>query len=400
MTMHPVPTVALALNFPKWEAEFLSAANHPASAVRVARRCVDATDVLAYVLTVDVDAVLVAVDLPGLDAHTVSVLAQSCATVIGVASDLQAYDRAFSLGISHCVLVEPGHAIRAVQAVATTLRDSQLRATDVNTMEIPASPAGTVVVVAGPTGSVGRTMAAVTIADESVRRGRRCLLIDADVRAGSVDQMLGITDCTASVDWLLHQISLGQVQATTVWDSAFEVGENLRVIAGPSGSRLLRPQLWKALMGFAAETADLVVIDAGALPNPQSSFDPDPADAAFATLSAADVALMMGGSDPIAVARLLRCLHEVRQVVPAERICTVVSRERADDQQWHEFMERRLAHRIDDHVVAPRFIAEDASACSKALKQAVTLAEAAPRSRARRDLQALAEHLWEAAKAA
>ena len=379
--------------------------NHPASAVRVSRRCVDATDLLAYVATVDVDAVLVAVGLPGLDAHTVTVLGSHCRTVIAVASDLQEYDQAFALGLAHCVLVESGHAIRAVQAIASTARESRLRATDSAANDaassgIPTTPAGAVVVIAGPAGSVGRTLAAVTIADESVRRGRRCILIDADARAGSIDQMLGITDSAASVDQFLHQMSLGQLRSSHLWDEATSVNDNLRVVAGPCGSRLLRPQMWQTMVAMAAEVADLVVIDAGSLPSARTPIDGDAADPAFATLVAADMALMIGGSDPIAIARLLRCLHDVRQIVPPQRICTVVSRDRDDDRLWHEFMERRLAQRVDDRVIAPRFIADDAAACTKALKLAVTLADAAPRSRTRRDLQALTEHLWESAKAA
>lgn len=399
MSMSRQPTVALALNFPDWESEFLAAMTHPSAGTRVTRRCVDVSDMSAYVATTDVDVVVVALTLPGLDAHVAAGITRGVRLVVALAADDADRERALALGLENVVTLDELHMPRTAASVIALIRHREFAtAADVEpfeeVIEEDMRRLGALVIVTGPQGSAGRTTTAVTIADEAVRMGQRCLLIDADVHAGSIDQMLGITDNRACVNAMLRQLALGALDPEVLWRSAVDIEPGLRAIVGPSSARQVRPELWRRLLVIATQTADLVVVDRGvllALAETSENLE---------DVSKADAVIVVGGSDPIAVARLLRCVHEVKTILPIERLCTVVSRDRGDDRAWHEFMVRRLGRRVENDVIAPMFITEDAAACAKALRQGQTLAHAAPRSRVRRDLRALTDHVLAVAHAA
>jgi tyrosine-protein kinase Etk/Wzc len=116
-----------------------------------------------------------------------------------------------------------------------------------------------VVLLAGPTPMVGKSFVSVNLAAVFGASGKRVLLIDADLRRGSLNRHVGVP-CTPG---LTHIVAGEQDYAEVVYREAMP-GVDFVATGGHvfNASELLRESSFKDFVDWANETYDLVLIDA------------------------------------------------------------------------------------------------------------------------------------------
>jgi MinD-like ATPase involved in chromosome partitioning or flagellar assembly len=193
-----------------------------------------------------------------------------------------------------------------------------------------------VVAVWGPTGAPGRTTLAVTLAAELAARGHDTLLVDADGYGGAVAQHLGVLDEVSGLLGAVRLANGGRLDARGLAATAREVRADLRVLTGlPRADRWVevRPAAFDLLLTTARSLCRYVVLDLGFSleQDPQSygSSVPQRNHMTVGTLDVADEVVVVGGADPVGLARLARGLVEMREVVPSATTRVAVNRVRA-----------------------------------------------------------------------
>lgn len=197
-------------------------------------------------------------------------------------------------------------------------------------------PPGKVIAVWGPTGAPGRTITAVTLADELARLGQRSLLVDADVYGGVVAAMFGLLDESAGLVAACRQAQSRRLDVEGLAGLCWQISDGLRVLTG-----IARADRWPELRGtglqgvlaVARALAEYTVLDLGfALETDEElSFDtlaPRRNGATLAALEDADLILAVGSADPIGMQRLVRGLGELRAAAIDTPVWIVVNRVR------------------------------------------------------------------------
>jgi MinD-like ATPase involved in chromosome partitioning or flagellar assembly len=366
------------------------------------RRCVDVDDLLAAASSGQADAAVVALDVPGLDAHAVDLLHRHGVRVVGVLpADAARVDAARTgagrVGIGRLVseddLAELAEAISAPDAMPVPAggATTHVRAGGAGGVggagEPPERRRGRILTVWGPAGAPGRSTIAAAVAAEQARGGRPVLLVDADPYGGSIAQQLGVLD---EVSGLLAASRSG------LSGSARTLGPGLAVLTG-----LPRPDRWQEvrigvltdLLGQAAAEGDVVVDTGFSLEEPA-----DPGVRAgrnqltLEALAAADEVLVVGGADPVGLTRLARGLVDLRDRLPATPVRVVVNRMRAS-LGWSE---RDVAAMIAG-LIRPaglHFTPDDRPGVDRALVSGRTLLEAAPDGPLAKAVAALVRLSW------
>lgn len=314
-------TVLLAAAGAPWEAGVVSALSR--SSVVVGKRCVDVTDLLATAATGVADVVVVAADLPGLDADAVRRITESHTAILAVA-DRDGVERVRRRGVAE-VLVDPeaDEVATAVVEQAARQRD-QPQAPDTPVGAAPATVAlndgadtpgstdgGLVVVVWGPTGAPGRTTVAAGIAAERAARGHRVVLVDADPYGGAVGQNLGILDEVSGLLAASRHVNEGTLAPDALARCRRSLPTGLEVLTGlPRAERWgeVRPGALEQVIAMSALHADVVVdIGFGLVEDRHQGRDRISLEA----LDAADVVVAVGGAEPVGLVRLARGLVDL-----------------------------------------------------------------------------------------
>ena len=169
-----------------WEAEVLDRLERGGPALRLGKRCVDLTDLLASATTGLAAAAVVAPGLPGLDADSIATLQRAGVGVLVVGTAVELRDdepeRLRRLGVSRVLPATGLHDLAdAVLAAGDDVRpvdDEPVATADA------ASPHGRLLAVWGPAGAPGRTTVAVGVAAELARAGHATFLLDVDPYGG------------------------------------------------------------------------------------------------------------------------------------------------------------------------------------------------------------------------
>ncbi|MGN6299791.1 MAG: AAA family ATPase [Angustibacter sp.] len=397
----------------RYEAALVSGLDGEAG-VRVVRRCADVADVLACAAAGLVQAVVVSLDLRGLDAGALEVLEHhGCGVVVLVddpSAELAATQRRLrQSGVSQ-VLSAQARAAEVVAAAraavatagrghrttsAATLADPRVLTQQPGVASGHPGPgepssdppvaSGRVVAVWGPVGAPGRTTVAVELAAELAGAGQQVLLVDADTYGASVAQRLALLDESAAVAAACRAADRGSLDAVELARLAPVVLPRLRVLTG-----LLRPDRWPevraaaltAVVDQARGVADWVVVDTGFSleQDEELSYDtvaPRRNQAALAALAAADLVVVVGSADPVGLQRLVRGVRELAEVrEPAASAPVVVAnRVRATavgpnpGRQVREALQRYAG--LDEVVLLP----DDAPSVDAAVLAGRTLAE-------------------------
>lgn len=345
-----------------------------------------------------VDLVLVVPDGTHADRGLVDACDALGLRVVALADDAGERARAASLGID-AVAAEEGFA--AIEAAVALAGDTAPEARE----------RGRVVVVWGPAGSPGRTTAAIALAAELERLGRSVALVDADTTSATIAPALGLLDESpgfAAAARLARAGSLTVDELERIAQAAPTAAGALRVLTG-IGRASRWPELGADRVAEVLERcrdwADVTVVDVAASLERDEEissdlFAPRRHAATIAALEAADEVVVMAGGDAVGIARLVRALPELQELVPHARVRVVVNKVRASaiglapERAVAETL-RRLAQ-VTPEACWPY----DARAADAALLEARPLVDVAGRSRLRRRVQELAQQLVPAEAAA
>ncbi len=222
----------------------------------VARRCVDHGELLGTALRDRPRAVVVDGALAWIDRDFVASMRRAGIEVVAVG------------GTGRDLGALAVHALPADvsgEAVATVVHGLEPEAAR------PPAPApecggstGSVVAVWGAPGSPGRTTVAVHLAVESSLAGRRTLLVDADVWAGSIAQTLGLGESPSLTQ---AARAAGEGASAPLAACVQDAPRGVRVLAGLPRAELwpeIREEAWRALIAAARAEYDVVVVDLAA----------------------------------------------------------------------------------------------------------------------------------------
>lgn len=193
--------------------------------------------------------------------------------------------------------------------------------------------AGALVVVWGPHGAPGRTTVAAALAHGLAQRGGS-ILVDADLSAPSLNQVLGLGEQYASVATAAHLALRSSLDRDTLETLLVSVGPGARVLGGVGRAgrwRELPPVAMERVWALSRHLAAWTVVDVagGEVEEEVDSYTLEPGrDALVASLlREADVIVVVGKADVVGMRRLTQLLTSLRQVDGAEgRLQVVVNR--------------------------------------------------------------------------
>jgi len=438
--------VLTAVSGAPWEASLVGALESRGRPIEVVRRCVDIADLLAAAAAGVGRAVLLSADLRRLDRDAVTRLQSSGVAVVGIVTpgDPVAVERLSAWGVERVVAADAGTeaiAEAVVRAVAAVALDSSAvpafafsggvrpvvrggrtgtgRAGDAVQGGLsadggdtdataggrsdagPPVPPGRVVAVWGPTGAPGRTTLAAALGSEFAAAGLETLLVDADVYGGVLAAHLGVLDESPGLAAAARMANAGTLDDQALLGQTLVVADRLSVLTGIARAERwpeIRPSSLEVVLARARSVARVVVVDCGFCleQDEELSFDtvaPRRNGATLAVLAAADTVLALAAADPVGLQRLVRALDELAERVAPADVRVVVNRLRrgpvgADPQGQIAAALERFAG------VAPvAYLPEDRAACDAGLLRGRTVTEAAPDSRLRKEIAALAREL-------
>ncbi|WP_273120545.1 AAA family ATPase, partial [Actinomyces dentalis] len=195
---------------------------------------------------------------------------------------------------------------------------------------------GRLVVVWGPHGAPGRTTVAASLAHGLARAGGS-VLVDADVEAPSLVQVLGLPEDSSSLATAARLASHSRLDTESLVGLLVPVGPDHSLLSGLGRSgrwRELPPSPMADVWTGCREVAAWTVVDiaGGPLEDEVDDYTLEPGrDALAASLvRSADVVVIVGAADPVGVRRLLQLVSQFDEGErPAGRIEVVVNRVRA-----------------------------------------------------------------------
>lgn len=266
----------------------------------------------------------------------------------------------------------------------------------------PASGAqqGHLVVVWGTHGAPGRSTVAASLAHALGRTGG-AILVDADVEAPCLVQLLGLPDDSSALAGAARLATHGRLDAETFSRFLTPVCQEVRLLGGLGRSgrwRELPPASMKEVWLQCRRAAAWTVVDVagGSIDDGVDDFTLEPGRGAVAydLVSRADVVVVVGAGDPVGVRRLLQLLADLDAEAPlAGRLQVVVNRVRASvagpspQQAVLEALGRFGG--VSDAVLLP----EDGATADRCLLQGRSIVDGAPTSPLGRALAGLAARI-------
>lgn len=305
----------------------------------VARRCADVVELLAVAATGRGALAVVSASYLGIDKEVVAQLQRHGVRIVGIAAT-EDTGRIAALG---CDAVVGDVAPEQIVTTLLALRERVMRENPIPPDLHNGEPephqepiesqsegvAGVVIAVWGTAGAPGRTMTAANLARFFASHGPTCL-IDADTRAPSVAQVLGVIEDTSGAASAARAAVHGRLNAEGL-DQIFRTVGGVHVLTG-----LTRPDRWRELPATALlSILDLcrhnfrwIVVDvAGGWDDEEEMFGPARDAARDTVLGACDVVITMGSADPVGVWRLVELLSIAPRT--AARNIVVMSKARA-----------------------------------------------------------------------
>lgn len=404
--------------------------------VDLTRRCADIAELLAASAAGLCRVAVVSVGMAGLDGPVVAMLHADGTRVVALCpDDTGQHERMRAIG-ADAVVIETAvtaQLLDLIRSVAASHADggpgadlgwaaqrgldhAPVRTPGNDNLTVPgdnltapdygADQHGCVVAVWGPTGAPGRSTIALNLAAEllapppprrrshAITTGDCGLLVDADTYSGALAQMTGLLDESSGIAAACRAAGQGTLDLHLLAALAPLLAPRLRILTGiarasrwPELSATSLEAVWQECRrlarwtvvdcGFALECDEMLTYDTRA---PQRNA------ATLSALAAADVVVVVGGSDVVSVQRLVRALDDLRSadVGAAAAPVVVVNRVRASavgrsPSRVLRDMLLRYAN-VSDLYLVP----DDQAACDAALLAGSTLAEAAPSSGVRR----------------
>ncbi|MCW2770903.1 MAG: hypothetical protein JWR27_2336 [Aeromicrobium sp.] len=302
--------VVLAAGDAPWEAAALRELA-ASTGLRLVRRCVDVADLLAVAHTGLAEAAIVTTDLLGLDADAVHHLEVGGVRVAALESDPL---RCEALGITRTLRLGGLDVIARDRPIVPTA---------------PAEDRAAVVAVWGPAGAPGRSTVALSIAAATAARGVDTVLVDADTYGGSLGQALSVLDDVSGLVAACRAANNGR--SHEVAGHLLDVDPGLRLLTG-----LPRADMWPQVRTGALELvlaqlrtqAALVVLDCGFSLEPGTGPGAARNQSTLQVIEQADHVVVVGLPDPVGLARVVRGIHDLAELVPGIDPTLVVNRMR------------------------------------------------------------------------
>lgn len=195
--------------------------------------------------------------------------------------------------------------------------------------------AGALVAVWGPHGAPGRTTVAAALAHALAQRGGS-ILVDADVQAPSLNQVLGLGEQPASVATAARLASRSTLDQEALAALLVPVGPGERVLGGVGRAgrwRELPPVAMEHVWELSRHLAAWTVVDVagGEVEEEVDSYTLEPGRGALVAslLRQADVIVVVGQADAVVMRRLTQLLTGLRQMEAVRgRLQVVVNRVR------------------------------------------------------------------------
>jgi len=359
----------------------------------VAGRCLDGPSLVEQAACSDVDITLASSDLHRLSAATLTALLQARLPVVLLAESVE-IDK--YRGLAHLL-----PAASADADVATALRQALARGANYGpspeaSVSICAgdgaahseSSGGRVIAVVSGKGAPGVTTVAIGLAAALANRGRRVVLVDADLRGGNVvgyldlDPQRGILGLTFGGNGASEEARL---------EEELQEGPGFMVLAGierPDSRHNVSAELATTAITTLRGLFDEVVVDVGEVVGGVSSSTTD------AILRSADRVLLVTGADLVALWNARSAVRYLREGlgITDENVAVVLNRKEGREQYAAREVERALGLSVFGMV------REDRRAARRAIERQLPIT--AVRGRTARELRALASRLAVAAPAA
>lgn len=408
--MSSLPVLLAVPDLPQ-ESDLVARLTRPGGPLTVARRCVDAVDLVGAATAAGARVAMVSAGLPRLSRDTLARLAAARVEVLGVAGEGDERSGAALRALDIPVVWIPDDLDEAVAALVVATSDPRPSAWEYSggsagasgsSLPLPGSGRpGQLITVWGPTGAPGRTSVAIGLADELARAGTPALLVDADTHGGAVSTHLGLLDDVSGVVLACRQADAGTLDAPGLASAARAIDARLRVLTGISRAARwaeLRPAALTRLWRACAATPGATVVDAGfGLECDEELLHdtrtPRRHAATLTALAEADVIVAVGTADPVGIDRLITGIEDLRRIVPDSPVHVAVTRVRRGVLGRDPEGQIREALRIHAGVTDVTCIPDDRPAYDACLREGRTLAEVAPKSAARGVLRELARRL-------
>ncbi|MDP2674587.1 MAG: P-loop NTPase [Dehalococcoidia bacterium] len=356
----------------------------------VAARCLDGPSLVERAAAMDIDVALASSDLHRLSAATMAAVREARLPLVLLAEpgDVERF-----AGLAHLV---PAGA--AAEEVVAALREATVRGPVYSGMSSPGGSeegakdvagdgsggedgAGQVVAVVSGKGAPGKTTVAIGVAAALGDRGRRVVLVDADLRGGNVGPHLDLDPRRG-----LLGLAFGGNGASenARIEEELEEGPGFAVLTGierPESRSSISTELLTGAVATLREQFEYVVVDAG------EAIAGIPSPATDALLRAADRVLVLAAPDLVALWNARAAVRHLREGLgmAPEAVSVILNRREARGQYNGEEVERALG--------APVLAAvpEERRAARRAM--ATQLPITAVGGRAARELRALAGRL-------
>jgi len=279
-----------------WEAQAI-AIIEDRSDLRLVRRCVDVADLLAVGATESAEVAIVSPSLPGLDVDVVDRVRRAGVRLLAMAEGDPRSVQRLDLDEPLTLDTLPHWSVAEVDDALPEQRRQ-----------------GSLIAVWGPTGAPGRSAVALSIASALAARGTGTILVDADVEGGAQAQAVGLLDDISGLVAATRAANQGLAHEAVRHAQIIE--PHLRLVTGLPRADMadqVRPVVYEQVVSALLDDADAVVVDCGFSVDAERG---GRGGVTVATLQRADQIVVVGRSDPLGLARLVRALHDLATVAP------------------------------------------------------------------------------------
>ena len=306
----PPIRVLLAVGNPERERRLRDALSN--DGLVVAGRCLDGPSLVEQAARGDVDAALASSDLHRLSAATLTALHQARLPVVLLAESVEIEKYR---GLAHLL-----PAASADADVATALRQALARGPNYGPspeagrsegsgggVAESENPGGRVIAVVSGKGAPGVTTLAIGLAAALANRGRRVVLVDADLRGGNV---VGYLDLDPRRGMLGLTFGGNGASEEARLEEELQEGPGFMVLAGierPDSRHNVSPELATAAVTTLRSLFEDIVVDVGEVIGAVSSSTTD------AVLRSADRVLLVAGADLVALWNARSAVRHVRE---------------------------------------------------------------------------------------
>jgi MinD-like ATPase involved in chromosome partitioning or flagellar assembly len=380
--------VLLAVGNPARERELRDALAE--QGLLVAGRFLDGPSLVERAQSFDAEVALASSDLHRLSQASLVAIREARLPLVLLAepADFEAY-----AGLAHCLsrnapAVEVAAAVRQAVARGVTYAAASGLDSARAALAVGGDGEGRVLVLAGGKGAPGVTTLAIGLAAALAEKGRRVVLVDADLRGGNVVPYL---DLDPSRGLLSLGVGRHGGSGALPVEEELQDGPGFLVLAGierPETYRGVSAELAAAAVSQLQALFDEVVVDAGeVIPGISGGV-------ADALARSADQVLVVSGADLVAAWNAQCCIRYLREEVglPPESLAVLLNRSAGRG----GYGAREVEQALDAPVLA--VVPDDRRAARRAVTQQLPLS--AVGGRAARRLRSLAKQLTEQAQPA